>query len=610
MAIIDFQKFIIFVRRNPAVLGLAAALISILIFGMLIAFPPRLLNVIQEGIWDAFYHMPVIYRDREPSGKLIVVKFDERSLRELGEEIDIEKWKSTILSISKYARIVAIDCGLGEERVSAVPKFEITPRPKNLVMPAFSTKAKETPSGVKGESWRTLCLLSKESPEAFTGHTVFLVDDDGIVRRIPLEAEAEGITRLALSVAVAGLFVPGQVWIYGDGEKKFLFAERDGYLAKTRGNFRPYFTSFDDFESYSYVDILEKRVDLDVFKGKVVLVGLDVRGKGAHYLYPVDKKKPVSSLVIQANAVNALITGQIFTVESRYLALVILVVLNLFAGLVFYRTKVIYSVVAGLFFLFIYFLMAILLFENYFLIDTILTPFSIALTFALSHTFLHAREVFEKKHIEDIFGRYLKREIVEKLVRDPTSALESLRGVKREITILFADIRGFTTFCEKQDSEKVVSILNRLLEAATTAIFEEDGTVDKYIGDGVMVFFNAPQDQPDHADRAVRAALRLMELVSAASKKLPVKLTFGIGINTGEAVIGNIGSSKRLEYTAIGDSVNLASRICSLAGAGEVLITENTLKKLEGDYELEFINESQVKGKTEKIKLYKVLKKS
>lgn len=610
MAVLEFKNIIIFFRRNPAVLGVAAAFISIIIFGTLLFIPSKLLKAIQEDIWDAFYHISIIYRDRSPSKDLVIVKFDERSFRELGEEIDLNKWKSTILSISKHARIVAIDCGLGEESVSAVPRFEIIPRPKNLVMPAFATKAKDTPSGIRGMRWRTLCLNTKENMEAYTGHTVFLVDDDGIVRRVPIEVEAEGITRAALSIAAAALYNPHKVSLSGNGENKFLFVKRDGHLIKTRGSFRPYFSLFENFKSYSYIDVLEGKVDLRVFKNKIVVMGLDISGKGAHYLYPIDKRSPVSSLVIQANAINALLTGRVFTVENRYLALAILIMLNLLSGLIFYRTKVIHSVIAVFLFILAYFVVALLLFESYYLVDTIFTPSSIALTFALSHTFLHAREVFEKQHIEDIFGRYLKKEIVEKLVKDPTSALESLKGVKREITILFADIRGFTSFCEKQDSEEVVSILNKLLEAATTAIFEQDGTVDKYIGDAVMVFFNAPQDQPDHADRAVKAALRLVELVSEASRKLPIKLSFGVGINTGEAVIGNIGSTKRLEYTAIGDSVNIASRVCSLAGPDEVLITENTLKKLNDNYKIEFIGESQVKGKTEKIRLYKVLKKS
>lgn len=134
-------------------------------------------------------------------------------------------------------------------------------------------------------------------------------------------------------------------------------------------------------------------------------------------------------------------------------------------------------------------------------------------------------------------------------------------------------------------------------------IFSEDGMIDKFIGDGVMVLFNIPDDQEDHADRAVRAAIKIMK----ALEERKSGLSFGIGINTGVVVAGNIGSSKRMEYTAIGDVVNTASRICSVAGKGEILISEHTKKMLNDGFRLEDAGEYALKGKSGKLRLFRVI---
>lgn len=373
-------------------------------------------------------------------------------------------------------------------------------------------------------------------------------------------------------------------------------------------SFRPYFFPVESFTSFSFIDVARDKVGLEAFRGKLVVAGIDLGGRSPHYLYPIDKKNIVSSLVIQTNTINSLLTGQVFVEANRFNSLVLLVVLNILAGVFFSRARVIQSAMIGLVCMFGYLGITFYFFNDFLLIDNLYTPASIGLTFALTHTFLHGEEALKRKNVEEIFGKYLKPEIVRLLVKIPEKALESLKGIKGEITVLFADIRGFTAFCENSDSEEAVNVLNRMLDAVTTAIFEQDGTVDKYIGDAVMALFNVPQDQVDHADKAVKAALRLTELVDKLGEELPVKLSFGVGINTGEAVIGNIGSPRRLEYTAIGDSVNIAARICSLAQGGEVLITESTKRNLKSKYKIEYVGEKEVRGKTQKVRVYRVIK--
>jgi adenylate cyclase len=182
----------------------------------------------------------------------------------------------------------------------------------------------------------------------------------------------------------------------------------------------------------------------------------------------------------------------------------------------------------------------------------------------------YARERRARREISRAFGQYLPPEIVARLARDP-SALK-LGGERRTLTILFADVRGFTTLAErmKDDPERLTSLVNRLLGPLSDAVLAEGGTIDKYIGDCVMAFWNAPLDAPDHADRAIAAGLRMLDAVKRLNAELladagpavtPLEIAIGVGINTGDCVVGNLGSDRRFDYTAVGDAVNLASRL-------------------------------------------------
>jgi adenylate cyclase len=186
----------------------------------------------------------------------------------------------------------------------------------------------------------------------------------------------------------------------------------------------------------------------------------------------------------------------------------------------------------------------------------------------------------------------------------------ALGGRRVDITVLFADIRGFTSFSEQQSSpEQLVAVLNRYLAAAAEAVLDHEGTVDKFLGDAVMAWFNAPILQPDHTIRAVRAALAIREAIQGLHNELPPEghLSFGVGIHYGEAVLGLIGTEKRLEYTAIGDSVNTAKRIQENAGKGQVVISQAAYERVRDQLEVYAMEPMQVKGKREPIPVYQIV---
>jgi class 3 adenylate cyclase len=217
-------------------------------------------------------------------------------------------------------------------------------------------------------------------------------------------------------------------------------------------------------------------------------------------------------------------------------------------------------------------------------------------------------DLTEKKRLEArtrLFERMVSPKVISQL--DPNEL--QLGGKRSEITVLFADIRGFTQFSEQVNPEDLVSVLNRYLAAAAEAVLIQEGTIDKFLGDAVMAWFNAPIPQPDHTLRAVRAALGLRAAVQRLLHELPPEfhLSFGAGIHFGEAVLGLIGTEKRIEYTAIGDSVNTTKRIQENAAGNQILISETAYAFVADKVEARQVDAIQAKGKREPIKVYEVI---
>jgi adenylate cyclase len=220
-----------------------------------------------------------------------------------------------------------------------------------------------------------------------------------------------------------------------------------------------------------------------------------------------------------------------------------------------------------------------------------------------------ARNLREKEMIKRAFTRYVAREVVDEILKDPERLV--LKEERRDVSVLFCDMRGFTTISERLTPEEVVGILNEFYTLMIDTTFKQDGTLDKFLGDGVMSIFGAPILHPDHSIRAIRTALAMQAGVAELSRrrvsegKEPVAV--GIGISAGEAVAGTVGTEDRMEYTVIGDSVNLAARLESNAKGGQILISERTYKNVEGQVQVRSLGVLKIKGKEEQVQVYEVL---
>ncbi len=220
-----------------------------------------------------------------------------------------------------------------------------------------------------------------------------------------------------------------------------------------------------------------------------------------------------------------------------------------------------------------------------------------------------AQSLREKDLIKRAFTRYVAREVVDEILKDPENLV--LTGERRDVTVLFCDIRGFTTTSEKLTPEEVVTLLNTFYTLMIDTTFKEDGTLDKFLGDGVMAVFGAPIYHQDHSLRAIRTALAMQAGIRGLSARRATEgkppIAVGIGINAGDAVAGTVGTEARMEYTVIGDSVNLASRLESNSKAGQILISEQTYLKVQAAVEARSLGRIKVKGKEEEIGVYEVI---
>ncbi len=213
----------------------------------------------------------------------------------------------------------------------------------------------------------------------------------------------------------------------------------------------------------------------------------------------------------------------------------------------------------------------------------------------------------QERFIRETFQRYVSPTVVQRLLED--SASLRLGGQRQEVTILFADLRGFSSFSERCSPEELVEALNRYLAIGAEAVLAEEGTLDKFIGDAVMAVFNAPLPQPDHPLRAIRAALRMEEATRAYHRSTPSAphLRFGMGVAVGEAVVGNIGTSQQLNYTAIGACVNLAKRLEERAGPGQILISREAYQRVREWVEARPLPPMKLDGFQEPMEVYELL---
>lgn len=364
-----------------------------------------------------------------------------------------------------------------------------------------------------------------------------------------------------------------------------------------------------EYSHVSLKSVLDGDVPAEAFKGKIVLFGAYAPGFMDSYISAVDRSNPMYGVEINANIIQNYIDENSWQkADNGFMAAIIFIIVLLF--LVVMRKQKLPVILASALFVEAGYVAAGMLFASRrYVIPQVYSFLFIVGAAAFYIIERYVLEYFRRKKTLEVFSKYVAPEVVKEISKSGDFRLV-LGGEKREIAVLFVDIRGFTPLSESLRPEEVVAILNEYLSLTTKCIFAHHGTLDKFVGDATMAVFNAPFDQEDYIYEAVATAWDIKqgsrELGERLYNQFGKQVGFGVGVNCGEAVVGNIGCEFRMDYTAIGDTVNTAARLEANAKAEEVLISEYVYEKLKGRIEAEEVGEIPLKGKSNRIMVYRV----
>lgn len=355
-------------------------------------------------------------------------------------------------------------------------------------------------------------------------------------------------------------------------------------------------------DGYSVADLLNGEIDPSAYAGKIVMIGPYAAGMQDDFATAIDHAGKMYGIEYQANMVDALLRGQTKREAGRGLQALAAAALCVLWALLFYHRRLVSSLLGWVCTVAGYVGVCVLMYARGIVLSPLYIPLAVSVLFVCSIVSGYLRTALEKRRVTATFQRYVAPEIVHELLKEGTDA-SALGGKLCDIAVLFVDIRGFTTMSEVLEPEEIVQILNRYLTLTSTCIFKNNGTLDKFVGDCTMAFWGAPLPQEDSIYKAVKTAFDMIERSKALQKELENKfgrtVSFGIGVHYGPAVVGNIGASNRMDYTAIGDTVNTAARLEANAPGGCIYVSRAVADALKGRVRFTSLGSSvRLKGKT------------
>ena len=512
---------------------------------------------------------------------------------------------------------------------SASHKIEKTPEIGMLPPPLAAADAHPFSSLLfKGKSYAANLpkLQTAAMSGGFFNNPSFFInpdtDEDGVFRRLPLLINYNNQIYEALSLALYRtlLGMPEVKFITGEGygkdnvDSQLEGLDIEGFQIPVDQNSTllvPYRGRQGSFTYVSATDVLNGVADVEKLKDKIVIVGTSAAGLLDLRVTPVQNVYP--GVEIHANILSGLLDHAIKSRPSNILGaeLAELLVICLLAVFVLPRFSVLLSaVIFGV-------LLASGIAFNFYCwtawnIDTMLaTPVTLLIAlYGIQIFFGFFLESRKKKQMGDMFGQYIPPELVEQMSQSDEEF--SLKGESREMTVLFSDVRGFTTISEGMEPQELCELINDILTPVTRVIHESKGTIDKYIGDAIMAFWGAPIHNPQHASYAVKAGLTILQALTTIQLDFKAKgwpeIDIGIGINTGKMSVGNMGSQFRIAYTVMGDAVNLGSRLEGLTKqyGVKMIVSESTLQAAP-EFTYRELDKVRVKGKHKPIAIYEPL---
>ena len=601
-----------------------AAVISVYLLLTLYVINPGPIQKLQLNTFDHF----ITSLEKKKSEEIVIVNFGEKSVEQFGQwPFDRRDIAKTIDKLKEQGASVIVAPILFSEKDRAGGDNELTKVLDGVVLAQTPTTQNIKPDSVR----RGFASIGPVDPASYVyrwagglrplDQHAKVASGVGVVATVP---ELDGVVRrMPLLVNIAsGLYpsIPLETIRVASGDPSYQVKTSDAGLEFVRVPAFPaipvdergriwlsWNTKFETIEATE----IDSRV-----KDKIVILGLTIEGVGGIIGTPIGEKWAHE---IQAQALQTLVDGTSISrpnvgrlIEGILLATILLLLLRIVPRLSVGLTVPFYAfVVVGI------------SIASYYLFKTYLQlwdPSYIILSVSVVYGHLvfnnFAREFRLKQQIKKQFGTYLSPALVEKLQKDPS--LLKLGGETRELSIMFTDVRGFTTISEHYgaDVQGLTQIMNRYMTAMTKKILDNEGTLDKYIGDAQMAFWNAPLDDEMHARHAVKTALEMLDDLASFNRQVQAEgippFGMGLGINTGDVVVGNMGSSQRFDYTCLGDAVNLASRLEGQSKPYHVklVIGPKTYEYVKDEYLCLELDILAVKGKSVGVNIYTIVEKN
>jgi adenylate cyclase len=565
-------------------------------------------------------------QEKVKSENIVVVEIDEKSLDHLGQW----PWPRQELAegikkaFESEAAVVVLPIIFAEkDRLGGDNKFvETLQQAPIIISQSASIKGKGVPVprgvaviGPEISEWLfdypNAIGPVKEIGESSAGVGMLLTapELDGVTRRLPLIIQVKKETYPSLPLEVLRVFGGEQSYQAKVSEAGLQAVRVKGTSPiNTDSNGRVWINFKYNFDSISYVD-----KDWSKVKGKIVVIALTAEGLGNTVATPIgisqgyEVSMQTLQMLVDGNRIQRNAEFDLYELSAGLILGLLLVISAAYLGYLANGVLIVALLCAPS-------ITGFYLFSNYgFLIDYTWPILAVLLPWVGAIFFRFVMEFKLKQQIKKQFGTYLAPALVEKLQKNP--GLLKLGGDERELSIMFTDVRGFTTISEHygKNVQGLTMIMNRYMTAMTQAILENDGTLDKYIGDAQMAFWNAPLDDPNHAKNAAKTALQMLKRLDSFNEEISKEgvppFGMGLGINTGSVVVGNMGSTQRFDYTCLGDHVNLASRLegQSKPYGVRIIIGPRTYEHIKENYLCFELDCIAVKGKKEGVKIYTIL---
>ncbi len=571
------------------------------------------------SIYNVFYTVDNIVCDKiyqipsPVNSKIKIIKIDEKTLDAYGplntwnREIPARLVSTLNAKEESKPNIIAFDVMyIGEVDQETDDAYALACKEGGNVISAanivFKTVIKETQTGEKFVDKFSVGMI--EYPyNALKNNSTYgfantLQDKDSYVRQASTSVEYNGEIIDSLSMEIYTRYKESK------GEAVILPKLYNG----NRFQFT-YSGKIENYEAVSLVDVLNGNIDPKVFKDCIVLVGAYAPGLQDAFNVPIERGRQMYGVEIHANIVEALLEGKTAIPANIWLVSLCSAILALGYAIFIKRIKVVPAFLVTVGIVLLDLLGGRLLRGLGITIGLITLPICIVIFFIVQIVFEYISEIIKRKKVVNAFKKYVAPQVVDEIAKQGEFNVV-LGGENRNIAVLFVDIRGFTPMSESLQPEQVVEILNEYLNLTTNAIFHNGGTLDKFIGDATMAVFNAPFELEDYVFKAVCTARDIaagsQKLEEELQKRFGKTVSFGIGVNCGNAVVGNIGCDFRMDYTAIGDVVNTAARLESNAKPGQILISQDVYEVVKERVHVNEIGIIPLKGKSKGVFVYEV----